>query len=79
MLPLSEDEEEGEADEAQHGAVVMMEATCRRSQWMSGWMDGGRESERAQRAVEEEDEMKVELSVEGLIEEEQGRTSKNII
>lgn len=42
-------------------------------------MDGGRESERAQRAVEEEDEMKVELSVEGLIEEEQGRTSKNII
>lgn len=43
---------------------------------MNGWMDGGRGHSRRLR---KKDEMKVELTMKGLIEEEQGRTSKNII
>lgn len=37
------------------------------------------EGEGTARGRERKDEMKVELSMEGLIEDDQGRTSKNII
>lgn len=44
--------------------------------WTDGWMVEG---EGTARGRERKDEMKVELSMEGLIEDDQGRTSKNII
>ncbi len=46
---------------------------------MDRWRETGRGGEGTAGGRGRRDEMKVELSIEGLIEEERGRTSKNII